>query len=469
MDMRTMAVGGTALGLCLAGMLAGPAQAAPGGGPKVTICHATSSAKNPYVVITVSVSAIGGGGKSDHSSHAGDIIPPVNGGSGQNWDAAGTAIYAAGCAVVRPADTDRDGIIDLEDPDDDGDGIPDASDADDDGDGTPDTSDPSHELTTDTDGDKVPDALDPDDDGDGISDTYDPDSPACRTTSITPSVSDPSGALDSDRDGQPDATDFDDDADGLPDFMDPDDDGDGIPDEAESSARALTLAPTRCLGGQRVPVVDDQPDLDGDGTPNASDPDDDGDGIPDATDPDADGDGIPNSEDADDDGDGITDIADPDDSPGDNPRQTDTDADGIGDLTDRDLDGDGIPNSRDADADGDGVPETRSAELPPGVSLVQIVRDGEVNPLFTGAARTSDGRPLEVKVQCFAMAPRVLKLGGGPDIELTKRSCKVRTRGSNVVLRVDADGQPLRVVVTVTAPATGDAKAYLDEQLLKVR
>lgn len=39
-------------------------------GAKITICHATSSAKNPYNEITVSVNGLNG-----HDKHAGDIIP----------------------------------------------------------------------------------------------------------------------------------------------------------------------------------------------------------------------------------------------------------------------------------------------------------------------------------------------------------------------------------------------------------
>jgi len=42
---------------------------------KITICHATSSAKNPYNEITISVNGLDG-----HDKHAGDIIPaPADG------------------------------------------------------------------------------------------------------------------------------------------------------------------------------------------------------------------------------------------------------------------------------------------------------------------------------------------------------------------------------------------------------
>ena len=44
-------------------------------GEKVTICHATSSAKNPYNLITVSVNGLNG-----HDGHANDIIPAPAGG-----------------------------------------------------------------------------------------------------------------------------------------------------------------------------------------------------------------------------------------------------------------------------------------------------------------------------------------------------------------------------------------------------
>ena len=42
---------------------------------KITICHATSSAKNPYNEITISIQGLNG-----HDKHEGDIIPmPVGG------------------------------------------------------------------------------------------------------------------------------------------------------------------------------------------------------------------------------------------------------------------------------------------------------------------------------------------------------------------------------------------------------
>lgn len=68
---------------------------------KHTICHATGSSTNPYVMITPSVSGVFHG----HIGHQGgeDIIPPFTykGASySQNWDAAGQALFANGCAAA---------------------------------------------------------------------------------------------------------------------------------------------------------------------------------------------------------------------------------------------------------------------------------------------------------------------------------------------------------------------------------
>ena len=80
-----------------------PAVAPTNAPGKVTICHATSSAKNPYVEVTVSENAITR--KNGHGEHTGglyptvnwgDIIPPFPGFAGLNWPA-GSAILANNC------------------------------------------------------------------------------------------------------------------------------------------------------------------------------------------------------------------------------------------------------------------------------------------------------------------------------------------------------------------------------------
>src|SRR4051794_35440965 len=75
-------------------------------GNKVTICHATGSATNPYVMITPNVNGI----ISGHGAHQDqrDIIPPFDYNShgttmhfaGQNWDLNGQAILANGCKIT---------------------------------------------------------------------------------------------------------------------------------------------------------------------------------------------------------------------------------------------------------------------------------------------------------------------------------------------------------------------------------
>ena len=91
---------------------------------KVTICHRTDSATNPYRQITVDQSAVDGVGNSDHygehqgplasttvvaqqlkDAHIkwGDIIPPLKGvHNGLNWTTEGQAIYDANCVVPTP-------------------------------------------------------------------------------------------------------------------------------------------------------------------------------------------------------------------------------------------------------------------------------------------------------------------------------------------------------------------------------
>lgn len=107
---------------------------------KITICHRTNAANNPYVIETVSKSAANGGGHDDHTSHEGsvassftvatalkkdhikwgDIIPAYtwNGTAdpGLNWSAEGQLIYNNHCnypASASAAAIDYELVCDL--------------------------------------------------------------------------------------------------------------------------------------------------------------------------------------------------------------------------------------------------------------------------------------------------------------------------------------------------------------------
>ena len=72
---------------------------------RVTICHATGSATNPYVQITVSENAVreGRGHNRDNHQDGEDIIPPgPYDPDGRNWDAASQTIYDDGCLTFAP-------------------------------------------------------------------------------------------------------------------------------------------------------------------------------------------------------------------------------------------------------------------------------------------------------------------------------------------------------------------------------
>ncbi|HVM18997.1 MAG TPA: LPXTG cell wall anchor domain-containing protein [Egibacteraceae bacterium] len=76
---------------------------------KHTFCHATGSAKNPWVILTTDVNAIFDQGHLGTHHHGGrDIIPPFVGPDGKTysqpdpWDAASQAIFDAGCEAAQP-------------------------------------------------------------------------------------------------------------------------------------------------------------------------------------------------------------------------------------------------------------------------------------------------------------------------------------------------------------------------------
>ena len=82
------------------------------GNEKVTLCHRSSSADNPYQLITVAASALNG-----HDGHTGPVFDPATNQSGDTWgdiipafddypglnnSGSGAAILANGCAVPAP-------------------------------------------------------------------------------------------------------------------------------------------------------------------------------------------------------------------------------------------------------------------------------------------------------------------------------------------------------------------------------
>jgi hypothetical protein len=94
-----------AVGTALVLAAAGPASAHEG---EVTLCHATGSGSNPFVVITVdSAGAYNGHYGGDHQNGE-DIIPPFEWKGqtySQNWTDAGQKIHQAGCTVAATTTT----------------------------------------------------------------------------------------------------------------------------------------------------------------------------------------------------------------------------------------------------------------------------------------------------------------------------------------------------------------------------
>lgn len=74
--------------LLLVGTFVGKAVGTPGGGGEtpVTLCHATASASNPYVSITVDAASAGGQAQlQGHAGHTGPVFDPATMTNGDNW------------------------------------------------------------------------------------------------------------------------------------------------------------------------------------------------------------------------------------------------------------------------------------------------------------------------------------------------------------------------------------------------
>jgi hypothetical protein len=105
----------------LLGVLAHVAGATSPPDHQITLCHATDSYTNPYVVITVDVASVRFAGHEGHdgpiffpaiAKHTkwGDIIPPAsNDGTRavtpKNWSVEGQSIWADGCSATGPVTT----------------------------------------------------------------------------------------------------------------------------------------------------------------------------------------------------------------------------------------------------------------------------------------------------------------------------------------------------------------------------
>jgi hypothetical protein len=86
------------LGVVGLGLLGATVSANAAPSDKITICHATHSASNPYVAVTINLSALSG-----HIADTNDIVPANAGDympNGQNLTPENIAILNAGCKVA---------------------------------------------------------------------------------------------------------------------------------------------------------------------------------------------------------------------------------------------------------------------------------------------------------------------------------------------------------------------------------
>jgi len=93
---------------CVKGDHSTPPTSSPPNGhedDKVTLCHATGSESNPFVVITVAAAGAFNGHLGNDHQNGEDIIPPFEFQGqeySQNWDAEGMAIFDNGCKPAAP-------------------------------------------------------------------------------------------------------------------------------------------------------------------------------------------------------------------------------------------------------------------------------------------------------------------------------------------------------------------------------
>ncbi len=217
--------------------------------------------------------------------------------------------------------------------------------------------------------------------------------------------------LDSDFDGEPDATDIDDDNDGILDTDEgasTDTDGDGIVDRLDLDSDNDGIPDIIEAGGVDTDDdgrVDDDTDTDGDGWADTFDSDNGGVAL---INPDTDNDGIDNYRDLDSDNDGIEDIieaggVDTDDD-GVVDSATDTDGDGWADTFDSDNSGtplpvpdtdvDGLENYVDIDADGDGIVDLIESQATTGTPIIPVGTDTDGDGIDNAFDSDNAGTPV---------------------------------------------------------------------------
>ncbi|GAB5524150.1 MAG: hypothetical protein Roseis2KO_20220 [Roseivirga sp.] len=317
-----------------------------------------------------------------------------------------------GGTPTTPVNTDMDADPDYIDVNSDNDGFADLLEA----------WDTNGDLTAET----VPSGTDTD--GDGLDDAFDnivgPNNTTNATNSETalsfPDVTTAGNSerdwreandLDSDFDGEPDATDIDDDNDGILDTDEgasTDTDGDGIVDRLDLDSDNDGIPDIIEAGGVDTDNdgrVDDDTDTDGDGWADTFDSDNGGIAL---INPDTDNDGIDNYRDLDADNDGIEDIieaggVDTDDD-GVVDSATDTDGDGWANTFDSDnagtalsipdTDADGLENYIDIDADGDGIVDLIESQATTGTPIIPVGTDTDGDGIDNAFDSDNAGTPV---------------------------------------------------------------------------